>query len=270
MKHSPPTNLAEHIVDLKFCIENFNIEPENYTLLTLKEAGIKGDESNLIYTADGKIPENYILNFNEKAKNCRIYFGRGIKGKGTKISFQNEGNVFYIGDNCSLNKVSIAILSRNDFVAVGEGVSVTSTGIWSTGHNPGKQNNGIIVGDHCLIASDSMIRPADGHPIIDLETRKQINISHSPVIIEPYCWIGQRAAILKNVRIGACSILSFNAVVTKSCDRFSVMGGVPAKARSIAGKMWLRNNGAEAKQIQALYEKRFANEKAEFIITDAS
>lgn len=146
-----------------------------------------------------------------------------------------------------------------DFVVVGEGVSVTSTSNWTTGINPGNPCNGIIIGDHCLMSQEISIRPADGHQIIELTTRKVVNAATSPIIIEPYCWIGQRTAILKNVRIGACSIVSLGAVVTKSCKKFSALSGVPAKARCIEGKMWLRNNGEEAKRIMLMYEKRFAD-----------
>lgn len=268
MQKPIPKSINEYLEDLKFCISAFDTDSGNYTVLTPSQAGIKGDDSNLIYVADGKLPQDYKIILGEKAKDCRLFIAAGVSGKGTKITLNNEGNFLYIGKETSLNKVSVAILSKGDFVAVGEGVSVTSTSNWSTGHNPGKENNGIIIGDHCLMASEIAIRPADSHPIIDLNTRKQVNISHSPIIIEPYCWIGQRAAILKNVRIGACSILSFNAVVTKSCERFSVMAGVPAKARSIAGKMWLRNKGAEPKRIQAMYEERFAKTVVQAVVLD--
>jgi acetyltransferase-like isoleucine patch superfamily enzyme len=251
-------NIEQYIADVTYCVSGFNVEPINYIELSPGEAGIKGDESNRLFCVDGKLPENCTLTFGEKAKNCKVFLGESVKCKGSRITLNNEGTVLYIGKASSLTNVSIALLCKGDFVIVGEGVSVTSTSNWSTGFNPGKKNNGIIIGDHCLMASEIAIRPADGHPIIDLDTGKQVNISTSPIIIEPYCWIGQRAAILKNVRIGACSILSFNAVVTKSCDKFSVMGGVPAKARSIAGKMWLRNFSAEAKKIQEMYAVRFS------------
>lgn len=263
-------NLEQYLPDVNYCVSNFNVDSTSYTELSPSDAGLKGDNTNVIFTVDGLIPANCHLIFGEKAKNCKVFFGEGVKCKGSRFTLNNEGVVLYIGKNSSLTNVSIAILCKGDFVIVGEGVSVTSTSNWSTGFNPGKSNNGIIIGDHCLMASEIAIRPADGHPIIELNSHKQINISTSPIIIEPYCWIGQRAAILKNVRIGACSILSFNAVVTKSCGKFSVMGGVPAKSRSIAGKMWLRNFSAEAKKIQEMYQARFARElTVDVIVGDA-
>lgn len=262
-----PKNITEHIDDITFCIANFNIATSDYNAFTPSQLGIPGDESNVIYTKGEINHSSYKIMLGDKAKNCKIFFEEGVQGSGNKISLKNEGNIVYIGKNCSLNKVSMSVLFPGDFILVGKGVSTTSTNIWSTGLNPGKANNGIIVGDHCLFASEVAIRPADGHPIIDIESRAQINISLRPIVIEPYCWIGQRTAILKNVRVGACSIISFGAVVTKSCEKFSVLSGVPAVRRDFEGKMWLRNNGAEAKKNQRHYEARFASKSPTIVET---
>lgn len=260
-------NIDRHMQTIKYCINDFDISIENYIELKPFDLGISGDVSNSIYIKDRNSLNNIQIIFSEKSKNCKVFLGENIKCKKTRFTFKNEDGLLFIGKGTSLTNVSSAIQSKNDFILVGEGVSVTSNNNWNTGTNP-SQNNSIIIGDHCLMASEIVLRPADGHPIIDLTSRKQINEAHAPIIIEPYCWIGQRAAILKNVRIGACSIISFNAVVTKSCEKFSVMAGVPAKSRSIEGKMWLRNNGAEAKRLQAFYEDRFSQRITEIILTD--
>lgn len=179
-----------------------------------------------------------------------VFLESGIQDKGSRINLKDEGNILYIEKDANLSNVFISLLCKGDFVIFDEGVSVTSTSNWSTGLNSGMENNGLIVGNDCLMASEIAIRPADGHPIIDIKTREQINKSVDPIIIEPYYWIGQRAAILKNVGIGACSVISFGAVVTKSCTRFSVLARIPKKSRSIEGKLWLRNHGDKAMQIQ--------------------
>lgn len=263
-----PENIKEHLEDINFCVAAFDIDAKNYKAFSPSDLGISGDESNKIYLADGKIPEKCTIKYEPKAKNCKIFLGHDVQLKGCKLTMKSENSVLYIGKESSLNNVSIAILCKGDFVVVGEGVAVRSTSVWSTGLNPGKANNGIIVGDHCLMSSEIVIRPADGHPIIDIETGEQLNISSAPIIIEPYVWVGQRAAIMKNVRIGACSILSFNAVVTKSCEKFSALGGVPAIARSVAGKMWLRNKSKEAKILQKHYELRFSSVPTATVMAD--
>ena len=53
--------------------------------------------------------------------------------------------------------------------------------------------------------------------------------SKGPIIIEDNVWIGENACILENVRIGKCSIIGANAVVTHDIPPYSVAVGVPAK-----------------------------------------
>ncbi|WP_312828339.1 acyltransferase [Pantoea anthophila] len=247
----------KHNDSLKYCISTFDVMTRNLSRFSPSDLGLKGDDSNSIYLEGEKLPEGLTLIFTEKAKNCSVFIGNDIAFKACKFSLKNKSTALFLGKESTLNNINAVILGEGDFIAVGEAVSVTAQNTWSTGFNAGKKNNGIIIGDHCLIASEVVIRPADGHLVIDVETSEQKNVAYVPVIIEPYCWIAQRAAVLKNVRVGACSIISFSSVVTKSCDKFSVISGVPGKAASLNGKMWLRGRGKEAKRIQEMYKSRF-------------
>ena len=49
------------------------------------------------------------------------------------------------------------------------------------------------------------------------------------IMIEDDVWIGARAIILPGVKIGKGCIIGAGAVVTKSSDDYSVIGGNPAK-----------------------------------------
>ena len=49
------------------------------------------------------------------------------------------------------------------------------------------------------------------------------------MVIEDGCWIGANVTILKGVTIGRGSIVAAGAVVNKSCEPYSVIGGIPAK-----------------------------------------
>lgn len=51
----------------------------------------------------------------------------------------------------------------------------------------------------------------------------------APVVIEDDVWCGANVTILKGVTIGHGSIVAAGAVVTKSCEPYSIIGGVPAK-----------------------------------------
>ena len=274
--------IDEHIDDINFCIKDFDIDESNYTMYKPSELGIKGDDSNKIYIKSSTLSP-YMKFFNkiyiksstlsphvkfyidDNVMNSKIFIGKNILNRSKlRVRFQGNRGLLYIGDDVTLSDARIYLSDNDSYVCVGNRVNlIGENNIWKTGTTPKNISTGIIVGDDCLIAGESTIRASDEHLVIDLTTNRQTNISHTPVILEPYCWFGQRTTVLKNCRIGACSISGFAAVITKSSDRFSVLAGVPAKAKSIDGKLWLRNNFRNAKIIFEIYKKRFITEAKE-------
>jgi len=79
----------------------------------------------------------------------------------------------------------------------------------------------IITGDHRIDLTDKAI--------IDVTVDEKLPENDLPVIIEDECWIGANVTILKGVTIGRGSVVAAGAVVTKSCEPYSIIGGVPAK-----------------------------------------
>lgn len=79
----------------------------------------------------------------------------------------------------------------------------------------------IITGDHRI--------DIIGKHIIDITDNEKLPENDLPVTIENGCWIGANVTILKGVTIGRGSIVAAGAVVTKSCEPYSIIGGVPAK-----------------------------------------
>lgn len=57
----------------------------------------------------------------------------------------------------------------------------------------------------------------------------KINPFDLPVVIEDGVWVGANVTILKGVTIGRGSVVAAGSVVTKSCEPYSIIGGVPAK-----------------------------------------
>lgn len=92
--------------------------------------------------------------------------------------------------------------------------------------------NNIEIGNNVLIASDVYITDHD-HGVATRLTMSDAPASriliYAPVIIEDNVWIGQKAIVLKGIRIGFGSIVAAGAVVTKDVPPFSVVGGVPAR-----------------------------------------
>lgn len=52
---------------------------------------------------------------------------------------------------------------------------------------------------------------------------------YKPIVIEDDVWIGANSVILAGVTIGSGSVIGAGAVVTRSCEPYSVLVGVPAR-----------------------------------------
>jgi acetyltransferase-like isoleucine patch superfamily enzyme len=60
--------------------------------------------------------------------------------------------------------------------------------------------------------------------------------SNGPVIIEDNVWLGDKASILPNVRIGKGAIIAANSLVGTDAPPFAVLAGVPARIVSFPKK----------------------------------
>ena len=79
----------------------------------------------------------------------------------------------------------------------------------------------IITGDHRTDIRDKYI--------IDITEEEKLPENDLPVVIGDGCWIGANVTILKGVTIGEGSVVAAGAVVTKSCEPYSILAGIPAK-----------------------------------------
>jgi acetyltransferase-like isoleucine patch superfamily enzyme len=110
----------------------------------------------------------------------------------------------------------------------------------------------ITIGDYVLISWDVLMADFDPHPIdpeeranemqhsqdliwpkFSREPRHEIdykaNFVMKPIVIEDKVWIGERALILKGVRIGYGSLVAAGAVVTRDVPPYSIVAGNPAE-----------------------------------------
>jgi len=99
--------------------------------------------------------------------------------------------------------------------------------------------NRVIIGSFCSIASNVIIQEFyhnynrtttyNIHSHILGVTEKNQLISKGDIIIEDDVWIGSNSTILSGVRIGRGSIIGAGSVVTKDVERYTIVGGNPAK-----------------------------------------
>jgi len=83
---------------------------------------------------------------------------------------------------------------------------------------------GITIGDRVVVSAEVMILTLQ-HDIDSSDFR----VVGGPVIIEDYVFIGARALILPDVRIGRGAVIAAGAVVVDDVSPYAVVGGVPAR-----------------------------------------
>jgi acetyltransferase-like isoleucine patch superfamily enzyme len=54
-------------------------------------------------------------------------------------------------------------------------------------------------------------------------------ITSKPVIVDDNVWIGESVVVLAGVKIGRCSIIGANVVVTKDVPPYTIAAGNPAE-----------------------------------------
>lgn len=82
----------------------------------------------------------------------------------------------------------------------------------------------VTIGSHTDIASEVMIYSQE-HDL----TAPDFAARSGSVVIGDYVFIGPRAIILPGVTVGDGAVIAAGAVVTKDVDKFTIVGGVPAK-----------------------------------------
>lgn len=243
----------------KGSIEHFSLDNALYTALVpngnFSLSGNFSDNSILVKQQD--YAAGFRINFNN-TKGCKVYIGNQISGD-ISINLNGDNSTVYIGDNCDLNQLEIRSRQAEDFIAIGEEVSVAGRNVWVSGYGAGSHTPAIIVGDDCMFSYDIVIRNSDAHPVFDASTDEQMNGPRSAVHIEPHVWIGERSNILKDTTVGACSIVALGSTVTRDAPRFCVIKGAPAEAAVQENSYWARDYSEFAIDQAKYYSKKYSS-----------
>lgn len=163
----------------------------------------------------GRLIRHWVLKLALKqcGRNVRIDMGVCITG------WRNIS----LGDNVSIMRHS-SLYAHDGALRIGSNVSINSNCCIAPANG-----GSVLIGDNVLIAQNVVIRAADhGHESIDIPIIRQGHRG-GEIVIEEDVWIAANAVILRDVTIGAHSIVGAGAVVTRDVEAHSVVGGVPAR-----------------------------------------
>lgn len=159
----------------------------------------------------------------------RIYWSvQGMRvGKGTRLPklYVSWPHQVEIGNSCRLER----------------GIQFKFDGIWKPGPSivvgdrtfvgAGCEFNirrRITIGSDCLIAAGARFIDHDHGTGPDSPIRLQRS-REDEIVIEDDVWLGANAVVLRGAQIGCGAIVAAGAVVTKSVEPRSIVGGVPAR-----------------------------------------
>jgi galactoside O-acetyltransferase len=129
-----------------------------------------------------------------------IRIGNNFSSMGFDYLYANDGGSLVIGDNCSIN----------------------------TNVQIGAASGKVTLGNNVLIGPNVVIRAADHGIRRDSPMRLQPH-TQGEITIEDDVWIGSNAVITSGVTLAIGTVVAAGAVVTKSTEPYSIVGGVPAR-----------------------------------------
>lgn len=141
-----------------------------------------------------------------------ILFRSLFKSCGKKVRFFPTKSDFYY------QTISIG----ND-VFIGTGASFIATRSYI------EIGNKVMFGPNVTIRGGNHSTHIIGKYMADYTSKDKLATDDQPVIIEDDVWVGTGAIILKGVHIGRGAIIAAGSVVTKDVEKYTVVGGVPAK-----------------------------------------
>jgi galactoside O-acetyltransferase len=158
---------------------------------------------------------SYSLWYAVQLKDC----GKGFRISTNSVILAPQNIV--IGENFA-SMDNLYMYGNGGEIIVGDNVSA------NTNVQIGASGGRIIIGNNVLIAPNVVIRAADHGIKASTLIRDQ---PHTPgvICIEDDVWIGSNAVITSNVTLRKGTIVGAGAVVTKSTEPYSIVGGVPAR-----------------------------------------
>lgn len=219
----------------------YNIIGENNQIIIIEN----GIERNLLPSE--KIPGlNLIVKGNNKIKLHFPFVARNLL-----VEIGNDNVNVEIEKNCCLYEGHIRCsFSEGQKIKIGENTTIYHAVIILD------ESSSCFIGSDCLFASSINILGADGHAIMDKDSKKFLNAPKHAVTIGNHCWIGEAVRIQKNAIIPNNTIVGASSIVTKEFEEeYTIIGGTPAKVLK-RNVIWSRHSiYSLTKQNPSVYEE---------------
>lgn len=160
-----------------------------------------------------------------KGKNNLIEIGNNVNLKNTTLIIEGNNNHITIGENVKIYEFcKILIEGTNCKIFIGDRTTIGSGNIFC-----GESNTKIKIGSDCMISRNVSMNTSDFHSIIDIASKKRINIPQD-INIGNSVWLGYNSRINKGAFIDEQSVIAIGAIVPgKSFPKNVIIAGVPAK-----------------------------------------
>jgi acetyltransferase-like isoleucine patch superfamily enzyme len=133
----------------------------------------------------------------------------------------NDGGEIIIGDDCTIMS-GVIIAAYGGRIRIGNRVGINPYSVLY-GHG------GLDIGDNTLIASHTVIIPANHNFSLATVPIQDQGLSASGIVIGSNVWLGSGVRILDGVTIEDGAIVGAGAVVTQSLQSNCIYAGVPAR-----------------------------------------
>lgn len=158
-------------------------------------------------------------------KGAELYIGNNSNMVNVELVVEKDGMV-KLGDDHVWAGGRITVGSRST-VQVGDAFSIGETCRIAVGNDAT-----IIIGEDCMVAWQAIMCGTDGHAIFDKNTGEKLNDASKgkrKIILGDHVWIGGRATILYDTRIGDGSIIGAGSVVKGEVLPHCIYAGNPAR-----------------------------------------
>jgi acetyltransferase-like isoleucine patch superfamily enzyme len=170
-------------------------------------------------------------------ENNRIFIDEGCDVSELSIHMEGTDNFLRISKNCVV-KGLIHMKGKRLRVKIGQNTTIEKTYIHCC------EQSSILIGKDCMFAHETEFRTSDAHSIIDLETRRRINLPAN-IHIGAGVWLGSRCQIHKGARIAPNNIVGAMSFVNKQFDEpNTIIAGIPARVIK-RGVTWDRSRKHE-------------------------